>query len=155
MPRSTPAVPGALSMAGGIAPQLGQAASRFPMASISPTAPICYRPPTSHGFISSLAMLTPRGDQRLASALSELARLLYSPSDTQHGELVYGHQDHPAWAVLGSWFEPVSLDSRPPRHASRARTAQHTQHKVTRQGPPVTATELREGLDNAVAGDEG
>src|SRR6266545_1848783 len=51
------------------------------------------------------------GDPSLASALAQVAALLFDLADIPSAELVYAHQDHPVWRYVSWWFEPVAVDS--------------------------------------------
>jgi hypothetical protein len=93
------------------------------------------------------------GDQLLASALGQVAALLYNPSDTNLAELVSADQDHPTWQYVRPLFEPPETDSE---HAQLVRHARSPADDAQPSPWPEAgdfAARLNQSLRDALAGD--
>lgn len=93
------------------------------------------------------------GHQALASALGQVAALLFDPTDPDSAELVYRHQDHPVWQYVSWWFEPVDLNSEQARLMREAHS--HNRGAETTPSPEANkfAANLNDSLRDALAGD--
>jgi hypothetical protein len=93
------------------------------------------------------------GHQALASALGQVAALLFDPGDPESAELIYRHQDHPVWQYVSWSFEPVDLDSEQARLMREAH--RHDRGAETTPWPEADefAANLNDSLRDALAGE--